>query len=92
MQTVNESYDPESVRAGLESLKSGIASAAAMEKALMKEKAEKYSALRKEAQRHSEVEERNLDARIKALADEYKVELEDALIWKAERSARSQTA
>ena len=92
MQTVSESFDPESVRAGLEALKSGIASAAAMEKALMKEKAEKHSALRKEAQKHAEVEERNLDARIKTLTDEYKVELEDALIWKEKRLARIQTA
>ena len=72
MQTATDAIDLRSVQDGLERLKSGISATIAAENALIKTKTERMSALRREAMRHAEGETAKLDARIHALAAEFK--------------------
>jgi hypothetical protein len=72
MQTVNEPIAPRVVQERLEHLKSGVSAAAAAESALLKSKAARLSALRREAQLHAEADGGKLDARMHGLAAEFK--------------------
>jgi hypothetical protein len=72
MQTVTEPIDPRSVLERLERLKSGVSAVTAAEGALLKSKAERLSGLRREAQRHAEQQAETLDARIHALAADFR--------------------
>jgi DNA segregation ATPase FtsK/SpoIIIE, S-DNA-T family len=92
MQTATENFDPRTVRAGLERLKAGVSSAAATERGLMKAKAERLSALRREAQHHAEQDAQKLEIRIHTLNDRYKQQLAQAQAAMELRLARIQQA
>jgi len=72
MQTAIDAIDLRSVQAGLERLKSGVSATIAAENGLIKSKTERISALRREAMKRAEGETVKLDARIHALATEFK--------------------
>jgi S-DNA-T family DNA segregation ATPase FtsK/SpoIIIE len=92
MQTATENFDPRSVRDRLERLKTGVSSAAAAEKGLMKSKAERLSALRREAQHHAEQDAQKLEIRIHALNEGYKEQLAQVQAAMELRHARIQQA
>jgi DNA segregation ATPase FtsK/SpoIIIE, S-DNA-T family len=92
MQTANESFDPHTVRVGMDELKSAITRIVAEEQALLKAKAMKLTALRREAQGHAEAEEAAAAIRVHAVQEEFK-ELEARMQESAEaRGARIQQA
>ncbi len=92
MQIANESADPRKVTEGLTRLKSAIAAVTAAEAALLKDKAAKLSALRREAQNHAEAEDRTLDARIHAIHEDFRLRIESVHAAAGTRSARAQQA
>ena len=75
MQTANDAIDPRSVREHLERLKSGVSRIAEAEMDLLRTKAGKLSALRRETQNHADAETLKLDARIHALAEDHQIRL-----------------
>ena len=92
MQTAIDSMDPRSVIELLDELKSAVSSVTAAEQALMKSKAERLSALRREAQRHAEAESANLDVRIHQLAADFNGQAEVEQFAMEARAARIQSA
>jgi hypothetical protein len=92
MQTAIDAMDPRSVIELLDELKSAVSSVTAAEQALMKSKAERLSALRREAQRHAEAESTNLDVRIHQLAADFKHQAEVEQFAMEARPARIQSA
>ena len=71
MPTATDSIDPRSVQERLQRLKAGVVSATTAEHALLKSKAERLSALRRESQRRVEGDAAKLDIRIHTLAAEF---------------------
>jgi hypothetical protein len=72
MQIVNDAIDPRSVRQALEELGFGISAIVAAEKGLLKDKAGRISAQRREAQAHDEAETVRLDMRLLEIDSDYK--------------------
>jgi hypothetical protein len=92
MQTATESIDPRSVRERLERLKSGVAATVAAEASLMKSKAERLSALRREAQRQAETNAQKLEVRIHAINEDFKQQAAALEMATEQRRARMQRA
>ena len=92
MQTATESIDAHSVQERLERLKSGVSSTTAAEAALMKTKAERLSALRREARKFAEADAQKLEIRIHALTEDFKEQTARAHVAMELRSARIQQA
>jgi hypothetical protein len=92
MQTATESIDPRSVQERLGRLKSGVSSTTAAEAALMKTKAERLSALRREAQKFAEADAQKLEIRVHGLAADFKEQTGRAQVAMELRSARIQHA
>ena len=90
MQTVNESIDLRSVHEPLEHLQSGVASATEAVTGLLKTKAERMSALRREAQRHAEGNTGKRDTCIHALNADFKERIAREQAVMEARSARIQ--
>ena len=91
MQTaIEESIDPRAVLEALDHLKSGMATAMAAENALLKSKAERLSALRRESQRHAEADAGKLDLVVHALSADFNQQLSRAQDSMEARTARIQ--
>ena len=90
MQTATESIDLSSVLERLERLKSGVSSVTAAENGLLQSKAERFTALRREALRHAEADAGKLDLRIHALAADFKARVALEQAAKETRAARIQ--
>lgn len=90
MQIATESIDVRSMHQRLERLKAGVASVVAAETGLLKTKAERFSALRRESQRHAEGDSGKLDQRIHSLTADYKEQVAGAHVsWPRARPASS---
>ena len=92
MPTATDAIDPRSVQERLQRLKTGVATATAAEHALLKSKAERLAALRRESLRHAEGDAANLDIRIHTQAAEFQERLAHHQARLAERTERIQQA
>jgi hypothetical protein len=92
MRTATDAIDPRSVLERLECLKAAVSPVTSAERELMKSKAERLAALRREARRHEETEAEKLDVRLHQLAAEFKERTEAGQSVLAARSARIQQA
>jgi hypothetical protein len=92
MRNANETIDPRQVTEGITRLKADIASVTAAEAALLKTKAGKLSALRREAQQHADAEAVVIDKRLHEIHEDFKRKVERAHAAAEQRSARAQQA
>ena len=88
MQTATESTDLRSVQGQLEHLKSGVASVITREKALIKERAERLLAVRREMVQREEADAEKLTRRIHELAAVRQQAIDEAQAVMEVRSAK----
>jgi hypothetical protein len=92
MRNANETIGPRQVTEGITRLKADIASITAAEAALLKTKAGKLSALRREAQQHADAEAEVIDARVHGIHEDFKREVETVHAAAGKRAAHVQHA
>jgi DNA segregation ATPase FtsK/SpoIIIE, S-DNA-T family len=92
MRNANETIGPRQVTEGITRLKADIAAITAAEAALLKTKAGKLSALRREAQQHADAEAEVIDARVHGIHEDFKREVETVHAAAGKRAAHVQHA
>ncbi len=75
MKTVNEAIDPRKVNEEIDRLRTSIIAVTAAEKNILKNKVEKLSFLRREAQQQADAQAAALEYRIQAMQEDFKLRL-----------------